>query len=107
VDVLESHSGAETMPGRCQCPVYSLLFSARLVCAFRRTVLGEDVQALLHAQGRVEDDQTVADGQHVIAGPGLEEGADGALLQSASVHGAALQHLLYVPGRPAARGRAR
>lgn len=30
--------------------------------AGRRTILGEDVQALLHAQGRVEDDQAVADG---------------------------------------------
>ena len=86
------------------------LFSARFVCAFKRTILGEDVQALLHAQGRVENDQTVADGQHVIAGPGLEEGADGALRQSASVHITA-QHsaavCLQVPGRPAARGRAR
>ena len=90
------------------------LFSARFVCAFKRTILGEDVQALLHAQGRVENDQTVADGQHVIAGPGLEEGADGALLQSASVHSTA-QHSAAqrsadfgkVPGRPAARGRAR
>lgn len=99
MDVLESHSGAETMPGGCQ-----LADTRRDV---HRTILGEDVQALLHAQGRVEDDQTVADGQHVIAGPGLEEGADGALLQSASVHTVALQTVCRVPGRPAARGRAR
>lgn len=51
------------------------------------TILGEDVQALLHAQGGVEDYKAVADGQHVIAGPGLEEGANGALLLSASIHG--------------------
>lgn len=52
----------------------------------RATILGQDVQALLHAQGGVEDDQAVADGQHIVAGPGLEEGADRALLLSASLH---------------------
>jgi hypothetical protein len=52
----------------------------------RRTVLGEDVQALLHAQGGVEDYKAVADREHVIAGPGLEEGANRALRMSASVY---------------------
>ena len=52
----------------------------------RRTVLGEDVQALLHAQGGVEDYEAVADREHVIAGPGLEEGANRALRMSASIH---------------------
>ena len=76
MDDLESQSGADTMPGivsRGSPPVVA-----------RSTVLGQDVQALLHAQGGVEDDKAVADRQHVIAGPGLEEGADGALRVSAS-----------------------
>lgn len=51
----------------------------------RRTVLDEDVQALLHAQGGVEDDKAVADREHVIAGPGLEEGANRALRMSACI----------------------
>lgn len=72
----ESHSGAETMPGCCQPP-------SRPCTWARPTVLCKDVQALLHAQGGVEDYQAVADGQHVIAGPGLEEGANRALLWSA------------------------
>lgn len=60
------------MPGCCQRP-------DALADRLHATVLGEDVQALLHAQGRVEDDEAVADGQHVVARPGLEEGANGAL----------------------------
>lgn len=52
----------------------------------RPTVLRKDVQALLHTQGGVEDYETVADRQHVIAGPGLEEGANRALLWSAPLH---------------------
>lgn len=51
---LESQSGAETIPGCCQSPSdRSVVVSA--------TVLSEDVQALLHAQGGVEDDEAVAD----------------------------------------------
>lgn len=45
----------------------------------RSTVLNENVQALLDQEGGIEDDQTVAEGQHVVAGADFEELTDGSL----------------------------
>lgn len=44
-----------------------------------RTILQEDVEALLDEQVGIEDDQAEGEGQHIIAGPFLEEVADGSL----------------------------
>jgi hypothetical protein len=43
------------------------------------TVLVEDVEALLHQQRRIQYDQAIADGQHIVARPGLQESAYGPL----------------------------
>lgn len=75
VDVLESHSGAETMP-------VWLVSDCSWELAAQRTILDEDVQALLDEQGGVEDDQTEAERQDVVAGPDLEKGADGLLFRN-------------------------
>ena len=72
VEDLESHNGAETMPRR-----QSVKGSARRCNT--ATILVQDVQAFLDQQRCVENDQAVADGKHVIAGAGLEEGANGPL----------------------------
>lgn len=42
--------------------------------------LDEDVQALLDEEGGVEDDEAVAEREHVVAGAHFEEGADCTLL---------------------------
>jgi hypothetical protein len=69
------------------------------------TILVEDVQALLHQQRRVKDNQAIAYGQHVIARPGLEEGSNGSLASwSAQRCMLARQHVSPVPSRPAVRG---
>lgn len=52
---------------------------AGLAQAAQRTILIEYVQALLHQQGRVQDDQAEAQRQHVVARPHLQKGADGSL----------------------------
>jgi hypothetical protein len=72
VDDLESHSGAETMPA-------SDVSYRRAAHVGALAVLVEDVEALLDEQRRVQHDQAVADGQHIVASPRLEECADGSL----------------------------
>lgn len=67
------------------------------------TVLVQDVQALLDEQRRVEDDQAVADRQDVVARPGLEKGANGALARRQPCRGCAAS-IHSLPGRQAARG---
>ena len=42
----------------------------------RLTALEEDVQALLHEQAGVEDNQAVAQGEDVVTGADLEKGAN-------------------------------
>jgi len=41
--------------------------------------LDEDVETLLDQQGGVEDDETVTERKHVVAGAGFEELANGSL----------------------------
>jgi hypothetical protein len=56
------------MPAHCQL--------GHAVAHQRLTILVEDVEALFDQQRRVQDDQAVANRQHIVAGAGLEEGAD-------------------------------
>jgi hypothetical protein len=44
------------------------------------TILVEDVETLLHQQRRVQYNQAVAYGQHIVTCPGLQKGAYGPLL---------------------------
>lgn len=92
-DVSEFQRGAEMMPGRraSQEASMALARGRPLVLAvtswfprLRRrrtkvklTVLEHDAEGLLDHELRVEDDQPEADGEDVVAGPALEEGADG------------------------------
>lgn len=43
------------------------------------TILNQDAQALLDEKSRVEDDQSEAERQHIVAGSDLEEGSYDAL----------------------------
>jgi len=55
VDDFESHRGAETMPTKsCQLKPLHAMFH-------RLTILIQYIQALLHQQRGIEDDQAVAD----------------------------------------------
>lgn len=66
MDDLESHSGADTMP----------VNDVRLCCTTPKdalTVLVEDVETLLDQQRRVQHYQAIADGQHIVARPGLQK----------------------------------
>lgn len=71
VELFESHSGAETMPATVMLDLCNLRS-----CCEPHTVLIQDIEALLDEQRRVEHDQAVADGQHIIARAGPEEGAN-------------------------------
>lgn len=51
-----------------------------------RTLLGEDVKALLHQQRGVEDNQAIAQREDVVARADFEEGTDGALLPGPGQH---------------------
>jgi hypothetical protein len=100
VDDLESHSGAETMP------IYNVSYGrGRRYGAL--AVLVEDVQALLDEQRRVQHDQAVADGQHIVAGPRLEECADRSLAGVSGVVGRTLQATVCAPGSQSAPCRRR
>ena len=70
VEVLESQSGADTMPmrhnrqhGRCSIDLLERVL----------TILNEDGEAVLHQKRGVEDDQAKAQGQHVVTGADFEE----------------------------------
>lgn len=62
---------------RCLAGVISWRCDSRRVAG--STVLNENIQALLDQEGGIEDDQTVAEGQHVVAGADFEELTDGSL----------------------------
>lgn len=49
------------------------------------TILNEDVQTLFDRERGVENDQTEAERQHIVAGADLEEIADGALFGSVRI----------------------
>lgn len=70
MEVFESHSGADTMPFEVS-EAYQ-----RVAEQYKHTALYEDVDALLHKQRSVEDNQAVAQRQHIIAGAHLEKGPD-------------------------------
>lgn len=44
-----------------------------------QTILDEDIQRLFDKQGGVENDQTKAEGQNIVACPDFQEGTDGSL----------------------------
>jgi hypothetical protein len=78
VDDLESHSGAETMPADTVLALVAAIHIASSCPSFSTgtlTILIEDIEALLDQQRRVQYDQAVADGQHIVARPRLQEGA--------------------------------
>lgn len=66
-----------------------------------RTILNEDVQALLDEEVVVEDDQSERERQHVVAGSDLQKLADSPL-HAQSVLGSASQP--QCPGKPVTIG---
>lgn len=76
MDDLESHSGAETMPAKRRS-VYD--YSLAHYAFHMLTILVQDIQALLYQQCGIEDNQAVANRQHVIARPRLEKSSDSSL----------------------------
>lgn len=74
MDVLESHSGADTMPAQCQHTSRT-----QQLVPQPPTLLSKDVQTLLDQQRSVEDDEAVAERQHIVTRPHFEKGPDGAL----------------------------
>ena len=74
---LESQSGAETMPGHF-ISVYSWIEWKRWE---GYTALDKDVQALLHEKRSVEDDQPIAQWEHIVARPSFEKCSHRALFR--------------------------
>ena len=64
VDDVESHIGAETMPGCVNDCVLVLLLI---------TILGENVQALLDGQRGIEDDESETERKDIVAGASFEK----------------------------------
>lgn len=55
------------------------------------TILVQNIEALLHQQGCIEDYQAIADRQHIVARSSLEESAN-RLLLLVSLHAACFVH---------------
>jgi predicted short-subunit dehydrogenase-like oxidoreductase (DUF2520 family) len=70
VDLLESQSGAETMPTRYVNPSASV--HPRCVL----TILDQYIKTLLDEEIGIEDDQSKAQGQDIVTGADLEKGSD-------------------------------
>jgi hypothetical protein len=71
VDELESHRGAETMPGD------DLVSSAIVpVSSLELTILDKNVQTLLDSQGGIKDDKAKAERQNIVTCTDFEEIAD-------------------------------
>jgi len=67
VEVLESHSGADTMPG------WLLGDPCGGTGGGVHTALDEDVQTLLNEQSGVQDYESVAERQHIVGSADFEE----------------------------------
>ena len=67
VEVLESHSGADTMPG------WLLGDPCGGTGGEVHTALDEDVQTLLNEQSGVQDYESVAERQHIVRGADFEK----------------------------------
>lgn len=79
MEVCESHKGAETIPGRAVSTRVAVSWSGNIKLA--RTILKEDIEALLDEQIGVENDQAKGERENVVTGPFLEEVPDGSLQQ--------------------------
>ena len=73
VDVIESHSGADTIPFHDQLELYKMLF-----CVL--TILYHDIETFLNKQRSVEDNQTKAQRQNIIARANFKEGSYSSLI---------------------------
>jgi len=78
VDVLESHNGADTMPG---CTILLELCQSSAVRVVAQTVLNEDVEALFYEKCGIEDNKSEADWQDIVTGTCFEECAYNMLLR--------------------------
>jgi hypothetical protein len=66
VEVFESHRGAETMP-KTEKKKSSVTLGQSAACpGFNLAILYENIQALLDQQAGVEDDQAVAQREHIV-----------------------------------------
>lgn len=69
---MESHKGAETIPGLASAGETPWHKEAR-------TILDQDVEALLDEEAGVKDDEAEAEGKDVVGGADLEECTNAAL----------------------------